>query len=295
MSSCDVLWLNGPAGTGKTMLVIGIISEISKQPPNLAPGISYFFFLAKEENMDKATGALRSLIWLLLIQQPQLLSHLRDIHKTAGAGFFNNPNAFWPLAQAFKAMLADDRLLSAYLAFDALDECDEEEAGMQDQLVGLISESLEITSKKASGKVKWLLSSRPEIAVYDKLKAKHPGTVVALDIQAQAPVDAYIHYKLSELGQNPSFTEDILKEMSVEIRQRAENTFLWVALVLRDLVRSKVPAYYAVSHIKTRPPSLSNLYNQLMANIENGYMDEPKFCKAVLAATCFAYRPFSFA
>lgn len=51
-------------------------------------------------------------------------------------------------------MLADDQLSSAYLVFDALDECDQGQPGMQDHLITLISESLDITSKKASGKVK---------------------------------------------------------------------------------------------------------------------------------------------
>ncbi|CAG8180815.1 unnamed protein product [Penicillium nalgiovense] len=42
--SCQVLWLSGPASTRKTMLVIGIISEISRQSFNLALRPAYFFF-----------------------------------------------------------------------------------------------------------------------------------------------------------------------------------------------------------------------------------------------------------
>lgn len=57
---CEVLWLNGPAGTGKTMLMIGIISELSRQLSKLSPGISYFFFQALQKNMNSATDALRS-------------------------------------------------------------------------------------------------------------------------------------------------------------------------------------------------------------------------------------------
>lgn len=37
---CQLLWINGPAGTGKTMLLMGIIRELEKQP---GPNLTYFF------------------------------------------------------------------------------------------------------------------------------------------------------------------------------------------------------------------------------------------------------------
>lgn len=103
---------------------------------------------------------------MLLIQQPHLFSHIREKHRNAGAAYFNNPNAFWPLVEVFKEMLADKDLSPVYLVLDALDECVQGQPGIQ-HLRWLISESLGITSK-----VKWLLTSRPE---GDLQQAQHKG------------------------------------------------------------------------------------------------------------------------
>lgn len=51
--------------------------------------------------------------------------------------------------------------------------------------------------------------------------------MVELDVQALlGPVNAHINHKLSEMGHNSEYSKEVLEEMSVEIRQRAENTFL---------------------------------------------------------------------
>jgi hypothetical protein len=74
-SPCRLLWIKGYAGTGKTMLLIGIIRELSDQPSILAPSLSYFFCQgAGEKTLSSATAVLRSLIWLLVFQQPYLIS-----------------------------------------------------------------------------------------------------------------------------------------------------------------------------------------------------------------------------
>jgi hypothetical protein len=42
-SSCRMLWIKGHPGTGKTMLMMGVIRELSDQPATLAPSLAYFF------------------------------------------------------------------------------------------------------------------------------------------------------------------------------------------------------------------------------------------------------------
>ncbi|KAJ6186531.1 hypothetical protein N7519_007832 [Penicillium mononematosum] len=292
--SCQVLWLNGPAGTGKTMLVIGIISEISRQSFNLAPGLAYFFFQGSQKSMTSPTDALRSLIWMLLIQQPRLFSYIRETLRNAGASYFDSPSVFWPLAEIFKQMLADKDLTPVYLTLDALDECNERNSGDpgRPHLLSLISDTLSITNK-----VKWLLSSRPEVDVYKKLKAKPAlGAIVELDVQSRPePVDVYIEHKLSDLERYYEYPRDVLDEMSQEIRPRAQNTFLWVSLVFKDIMENNVAEYDAVDCIKANPSSLTSLYERLMTRIENLPSRDPGFCRSVLAAACFSYRPLSYA
>lgn len=141
--------------------------------------------------------------------------------------------------------------------------------------------------------MKWLVSSRPEIDVYAKLKNSNTSrTLVELDAQSlEGPVNAYIDHKLSALKGRDSYDGDTLAEVSKEVRQRAMNTFLWVALVFKEL--DEVEGYDAVEIIQKIPPDLSEVYDHIMTRIENGKMNDPQYCKNVLVATSLAYRPLS--
>lgn len=290
-SSSQVLWLYGPAGTGKTMLNIGIISEMFEKSSNVTASISYYFCEARGENQTRAMDVLRTLIRGLLIQQPHLFSHLKDSHKSSGAAMFNAPHAFWHLRDKFLAMLADESLTPVYLVIDALDECENGEPGVQD-LIAMVSESLEIPNSAA--KIKWLLSSRPEVDLPGMLPEQEPEMLKQVDVQSHPePVDAYITHKISELKRRLHYDDQILKEVENEIRSRAQNTFLWAALVFKDLLRNRVKDYAALEEIQKTPAKLSKLYERMMTRIENG--DHPELSKSVLEAACFASRPLSYA
>ncbi|KAK3359855.1 hypothetical protein B0T25DRAFT_111949 [Lasiosphaeria hispida] len=286
-SSCRLMWIKGHAGTGKTMLLIGIISELSNQPAKIAPSLSHFLCQGTNAALNSATATLRSLIWLLLVQQPHLVSHLRSKHKNAGSSLFTGENAFTALSSVFKSMLNDPGLSPVYFVLDALDEC---EYGLAD-LVKLISTSLTL-----SRKVKWLVSSRPtvELKIPDTV-----GSMVELDAQRlKNPVNAYIDHKLSILKIREGYDDHVLATIAAEVRQRAENTFLWVALVFKELdaedgTLNYVHGMYAADIIKEMPPGLSKLYSYMMARIEKGMRRDPQYCKNVLATATLALRPLA--
>ena len=134
------------------MLLMGIIRELSSQSAKVAPCVSHFFCQGTDTALNSATAALRSLIWLLLVQQPHLISHLRSKHKNAGASLFRDDSAFIALSTAFESVLKNSDLFPVYFIVDALDECEQGLPG----LIQLISDSFVLTEK-----VKWLVSSRP--------------------------------------------------------------------------------------------------------------------------------------
>ncbi|KAK4139069.1 NACHT domain-containing protein, partial [Dichotomopilus funicola] len=286
-STCRLMWVKGHAGTGKTMLLMGIIRELSSQSAKLAPKVSYFFCQGTDQALNSATATLRSLIWLLLVQQPHLISHLRSKHRNAGSSLFEGERASIALSNAFKSMLKDSELRPVYFIIDALDECEE---GLGD-LIDLISSSLAL-----SDKVKWLVSGRPTVEL------KSPETsdsLVELDAQKlKRPVNAYIDHKLSILKTREGYNDRILAQIKAEVRQQAKNTFLWVALVFRELDAGAenldpVHGAYAVEIIKEIPSGLSELYDHIMTRIEKGTRKDPQHCKNVLVAATLAYRPLT--
>ncbi|KAJ8129608.1 hypothetical protein O1611_g4022 [Lasiodiplodia mahajangana] len=277
----QILWLKGHAGTGKTMLMIGLIRELSSYPVNLAPGISFFFCQGTNSELRTATAVLRSLIWLLLLQQPHLISHLLPKYKISGPSLFTDLNSFVALSEVFKNMLKDDQLSPVYLAVDALDECSEGRA----DLITLISSTLTLSKN-----VKWLLSSRPEVDVLSELKTAE--TLIELDTKClKGPVKAYIQHKLKELEHRRGYDDGVLKKVSDIAYQKANNTFLWVALAFKALgTRS---GSYATEIMSEMPSGLSELYEHMMGRIEKSRKSKPSDCKKVLKAVFLALRPLS--
>ena len=299
---CRLLWVKGVPGTGKTMLLIGIIRRLSDQPAKLASTLSYFFCQSQgrtDKPLNSATATLQSLICMLLIQQPNLIEHLLSKYETSGASLFKGNNSFLALSGAFESMLKDPQLSLVYFVVDALDECDEGDE--KAKLLSLISESL-----KLSDKVRWLVSSRPDLDVLALLKERNTksphaaGTPLELNDQSQeGPVGAYIKYKLSALEGREGYSADILTALSKEILKWEEKIFLWVALVFKLLDEKNsnlqpVHESYALRRIKDVPSGLSELYDHLMTRInERELEDDPYHCKQVLAATAFARRSLS--
>jgi hypothetical protein len=118
--SC-LLWIKGDPGKGKTMLLCGIINELGK--PTTDALVSFFFCQATDSRINSAIAVLRGLIYLLVKQQPSLISHIQDSYRDGGKQLFEDVNAWSALSRIFTSILEDETLKSAYLIIDALDEC----------------------------------------------------------------------------------------------------------------------------------------------------------------------------
>jgi hypothetical protein len=219
-----LLWIRADPGKGKTMLLCGIVDELKK---STIPGLlSFFFCQGTDSRINNATAVLRGLIYLLADQQPSLIIHLRKKYDQAGKSLFEDVNSWVALSDIFKNILQDPTLKTAYLAIDALDECATDLPKLLDFIVNTSS---------SSARVKWLLSSRNELIIEQKLRSTNEQTRLSLELKENAgqvsrAVDIYIDDKLSRLE---SLEDDGLRDRIRDIlRRKANGTFLWVALVV---------------------------------------------------------------
>ncbi|KAL2259059.1 hypothetical protein VTK26DRAFT_7397 [Humicola hyalothermophila] len=93
-------------------------------------------------------------------------------------------------------------------------------------------------------------------------------------------------------------TAVFLADVAEEVRQRAKNTFLWVALAFRVLDKvdrdlNPVHGKYAPGIIRKMPSGLAELYDHMMIRIEEGIERDPQYCKSVLAAATLSLRALS--
>ncbi|QKD57200.2 uncharacterized protein FOBCDRAFT_251804 [Fusarium oxysporum Fo47] len=269
-----LLWVKADPGKGKTMLLCGVIDEL-QQSMGATDLLSYFFCQASDSRINSANAVLRGLMYVLVCQQPSLISHIRKKYDHAGKALFEDANAWIALSDMFKAMVQDLKMKNTVLVVDALDECI---AGLPNLL------DLVIATSSSSTPIKWLLSSRNEPHIEQKLRSIDPKGTLSLELKKNAEqvshaVNIYIDTKLSHLE---SLEDDgLMDQVRDALRQKANGTFLWVALVVRELEK---PECW---------DRLQVFYDRMMTQIQNLAPKNSKTCRHMLAITTVAYRPLS--
>ena len=284
-----LLWIKGDPGKGKTMLLCGIIDELSK-PANHSCLLSYFFCQATDSRINSAAAVLHGLIYLLVSQQPALISHVRTKYDQAGKQLFEDTNAWFALSGILADILREPALATTYLIIDALDEC---VSGLT-ELLKLIVEHV-----PASPRVKWIVSSRgwPSIEQQLALADCDGGTKLSLEVNAEAvahAVDSYIDYKVSQmiLIKDNRPLQNRVRELMCK---KANGTFLWAALVFKKLQDTDDAEYEddedILKIIDEVPGDLTELYSRMLQQVNRLKGKDPKLCRTILSVVSLARRP----
>ncbi|KAH6700670.1 NACHT domain-containing protein [Leptodontidium sp. MPI-SDFR-AT-0119] len=277
-----LLWIKGDPGKGKTMLLCGITNELKR---SMAKSVllSYFFCQATDSRINYATAVLRGLIYLLVDQQPSLISHIRAKYDQAGKTLFEDANAWVALSEIFTNILRDPRLESTYLIIDALDECVVDLPKLLDFIVQRSS---------ISTRVKWIVSSRNWPDIEERLEAAGHKVRLCLELNQRsvsAAVSTYIEYKTRQLAERKKYDDMTRAAVQQHLISNSNDTFLWVALVCANL--KNVPRWKTLAKLNEFPPGLDSLYRRMMSQICNS--DDVDLCKQILAITSIVYRPIT--
>jgi hypothetical protein len=277
-----LLWIKGDPGKGKTMLLCGIINELEKSMSK-TDILSYFFCQATDSRINHALAVLRGLLYLLLNQQPSLVSHVQKKHDYAGKALFEDANAWVALSEIFTSILQDPGLNSIYLIIDALDEC-----------VADLPKLLDFINQKSSisPRIKWVVSSRnwPSIEkAINKVKQKSSLCLELNEKSVSAAVAIYIQSKINWLVERNEYDNDTRDAVQRYLSSNANSTFLWVALVCQEL--ADISGWEAEEILTAFPPGLDALYRRMMDQICNS--KNSKLCKSILAVVSVVYRPIT--
>jgi hypothetical protein len=171
------------------MLLCGIIDELEKNQAQQLGNVAYFFFQATQSQINTAMAALRSLIYLLLEQQPSLVSHVKQKYDQAGEALFADGNAWFALQGILEQMLREPCLQDTYLILDGLDECVTD----LEPLLGLVAHISTI-----SPRVRRIVSSRNWPSIEVGLRATESQIGLRLELNeasVSAAVATYIEFK----------------------------------------------------------------------------------------------------
>lgn len=282
-----LLWINGDPGKGKTMLLCGIIEELMRlSSAQDGPPLSFFFCQATDDRINNATAILRGLIYHLAKQRRSLLAHVREAYDVSGEDLFK-VNAWFAMCRIFEKILQDPVMENAIIVVDALDECSEASLPL---FLDFVAEHI------TSSRVKWILSSRRENYIGQKLNSNRIQGLLCLELNnalaIQDAVKSYICRKAEDLEQKKYYSPEAVKIVKEYLIENSNNTFLWVALVCHELSRPGHSERHMMQDLHSFPPGLRPLYGRMFRRIYSWDID---LCKQILALAAIARRPLTIA
>ncbi|EXL39405.1 hypothetical protein FOCG_17986 [Fusarium oxysporum f. sp. radicis-lycopersici 26381] len=274
-----LLWIKGDPGKGKTMLLCGIIDELKQEQEQV---ISYYFCQATQDKLRSAASVLRGLLWLLCAKNQQLISYVRSRYDIQRADLFEDSFALVSLEKVLLDMLRDSCLQHGIFVIDALDECFDND---RENLIGVIIRASQ------SLPAKWIVSSRNWPKIEEQFQAVEKITVpleLNNDSISQA-VRILIQHKVEQLAQIKEYDEPTKEAVIKTLLRRANDTFLWVALVCEEL--SKVKTRHTIAVLDSVPGGLDELYQGMLKQVFTSR--DADICRQILATACITSRPVS--
>ncbi|KAG6989789.1 hypothetical protein G7Y79_00064g094120 [Physcia stellaris] len=281
-----LLWIHGDPGKGKTMMMMALISEVTKKL-NHSPGLNvlaYFFCQNTSVDLNTTVAVLRGLIYLLVDQEKKLVRHVRKYYDGAGARIFEGPNVLYALRTILSDILKDESLENVVLMVDALDECDVKIHELLDWIV--------CGESQISPKVKWLTTSRNEPAFTERLgHGRQLHTSLELNSKHVArAVHSFIDYKVKGLADLKSYGSRLQIFVRRVLLEKAEDTFLWVALVCKELF--KVRQHKVRDLLEKLPAGLMPLYARMLKMVVHQEdRNDVELSQRILSSVTLALRP----
>ena len=283
-SQNQLLWIKGDAGKGKTMLMIGLVKELSLEiKPQPSHSMAFFICQATDPKLNKASSILRGLIYMLIRRQPHLISYFRERY-TLEPRLLENGKTFHALATIFENMVQDPHLAMTYLLVDAVDEC---ETGLHD-LLKLIAK----TKAMSAARLKWIVSSRNRDDIEQELDYGDEGSKLSLELNSNHVSNAvavYVDHRISRLKalkRNGAALQQVKKHLI----RKSDGTFLWVALVVQEMQKCQRSGS-VMELLEKTPRGLTPLYDRMLQKIQDLQGVDRNLCMSVLSIATLGHRP----
>ncbi|CAJ0538740.1 Ff.00g067040.m01.CDS01 [Fusarium sp. VM40] len=289
-----ILWIRGDPGKGKTMLAISLIDELQRRlgtqekSNTRQPSLAYFFCAYDDEVKRDASYIVRSLLWQLLSQHPDLTLSFRRTYDTQAKDylFTKSPAALSSLLHVLDQIVNESGSTS-YFVVDALDECSPES---RDTLLKYL-EGLNTPKKTGKrGTSKWVLTSRNNIEISSDMSS------ISLEANAnyvENTIAEYVEYKVQKLASSKQYPDDIKDTVQKTLSEKAKGSFLWIALIYEEL--RHVKSINIPTVLEVIPAGLPQLYNRMLDQIlDNQHTPEDvPHAMNILRTITMATRPLS--
>ncbi|KAJ9150773.1 Ankyrin repeat domain-containing protein 50 [Pleurostoma richardsiae] len=208
------------------------------------------------------------------------------VFELQGRGLSGSFSSLWNI---FERIISDPKLGPVYVVVDALDECiDLKTRDLFLESIGKLAQDVDsrITPNKC---VKFLLTSRPSLSEKYVL---HGALCSRLPIDQTHSgfcddVRLVIQSKVSQISQRYDWSPGLKDHLQQTLLERADNTFLWVHMILQSFEETLDTAKGDFAAIVNQlPRGLKSTYENFLTGIPKGYEDKAsKLLKLILGSS----------
>ncbi|KAI1466139.1 uncharacterized protein F4812DRAFT_452049 [Daldinia caldariorum] len=283
-----IYWVTGNAGSGKSTLM-----KYIREHPRLSARLrtwagsrklyvaSHFFWSAGTPMQQSQEGLLRTLLFQILLERPDLVSRVFSKEYNTPQYHLGGSRALrWTTKELLDALISLPTLMVPDCLFIFIDGLDEY-SGEHEALLQII---------KSLGKlpnIKLCVASRPWLDFIDAFEDS-PWKLY-LQHLTNSDIEMYVR---DHLEPHPRFKqlrirdENAARGLVEKITSRAQGVFLWVYLVVKSMIRGLVNAD-SMRDLHRRlddlPQQLEDFFDRILASIDDFYKTRTSRVFLVLA------------
>ncbi|KAL3480754.1 NACHT and TPR domain protein [Aspergillus californicus] len=255
-----VIFVTGNPGAGKSYLSTNIISFLRSQHVKsnlsmLTMSVAYFYF--KDDNPDTRSfhQALRDLAYQISMSDPAYQEHI------AAIGDFiciSTLETAWRRLFVEYFLEKKDVQSCVYIVFDGVDEASNKE---REIFLGL---ARDIYQNNASCRLQLAIVGRPHLSdqLYESLEVEVP-TIHVTAQKNSTDIDRYIKTSINKSAVLKRTSIKLRREILETLSAKAEGMFLWVNLMMQELVKRKSETSMRKS-LKEAPRGLKEMFRHVL-------------------------------
>jgi WD40 repeat protein len=276
-SSPSILWVNGPPGSGKSILATFAVAQLRE----MDKPCQFYYFRYEEREKRSPAALLRSLIFQMASCLPQYCTKLL---KLAERGNFSKAESRVLWQKVLIGILEKVSLPEPiYWVIDALDECDSPQSIFA-LLSGLSNSTIPIRIL-ITGRV------QPLEQHFERLAKSVPIFKVSSSSEAsRSDLRRFVEQEMEFVHCDPDYKPHVTQLLL----RKANGNFLWSRLVL-NAVQDRFDEESIAAALEELPSQLGELYYRMESTLVGSYKDpaDKRFAIASLSWIALAQRQLS--
>ncbi|RYP54147.1 hypothetical protein DL769_010400 [Monosporascus sp. CRB-8-3] len=285
-----IVFISGNPGAGKSYLCSNIIAFLKDQYPQGVQHTShvsvvYFFFKDDNPNTRSFHQALRDLAYQISKNDSAYEKYLATV---GDYGRVSTLASAWRILFVNFFLSKESITSSVYIIFDAVDEAFEEER------LNFLQLAKDILDAPNRGRLQLAMVGRPHVSdqLMEALETNVP-TIYVTTQKNSDDIDRYIKASIQKSVILRRVSEALRQEIAEKLSAGAEGMFLWVNLMLQELVKKRNESSIRKS-LDQAPKGLKVMLRHVLMSFSAGLNEEElEFLNELLLWTTCAPRPLT--